>query len=107
MWENPTVFRGIQVRSRGSSYAQVCTQFIQGDVPLDPGRLSAWDEKTEIFGGRPKLSTRLSPAVDNLINRLKINRLRFTPLAAMRCVPNPYDLVKGLQEQGITSTKRR
>jgi hypothetical protein len=34
--ESPTVFREIQVRSRGSSYAQVCTQFIQGIVPMDP-----------------------------------------------------------------------
>jgi hypothetical protein len=62
---SPTVFRGIQVRSRGSSYAQVCTQFIQGNVPIDPDRLCAWDEKIGIFGGRPKLSTWLSPAVDN------------------------------------------
>ena len=29
----PTEFREIQVRSGGSSYAQVCTQFIQGNVP--------------------------------------------------------------------------
>jgi hypothetical protein len=83
----------------------VCTQFIQGDVPLDPGRLSLWDEETEIFGGRPKLSTWLSPAVDNLINLLKINRLRFTLLATMRRISDSYALVNGVQEQGITSTK--
>src|SRR5215211_6124441 len=34
--ESPIVFREIQVRSCGSSYAQVCTQFIQGNVPIDP-----------------------------------------------------------------------
>ena len=36
--ESPTVLREIQVRSRGSSYTQVCTQFIQEDIPMDPDR---------------------------------------------------------------------
>jgi hypothetical protein len=31
-----------------------------------------WDEKIEIFGGCLELSTQLSPAVDNLVNRLII-----------------------------------
>jgi hypothetical protein len=88
LWgKNPTVFRGIQVRSRGSSYAQVCTQFIQGNIPLDPDRLCAWDEKIGIIGGRAELSTPLSPAVDNLITLCEMNGLRFTRLATMRCIP--------------------
>jgi hypothetical protein len=85
--KDPTAFRGIQVRSRGSSYAQVCTQFIQGNVPMDPDRLCAWDEKIRITGGRPELSTPLSPPVDNLRKRCEIRELRFTLMATMRCFP--------------------
>jgi hypothetical protein len=66
---NPTVFRGIQVRKRGSSYAQVCTQLIQGNIPIDPDLLGTGDEKTGVTGGRFELSTSLSPAVDNSVNR--------------------------------------
>jgi hypothetical protein len=71
LWgEPPTVFRGIQVSNRGSRYAQVCTQFIQGNVRIDPDRLCDWGEKMGVIGGDSKLSTPFSPAVDNLINRL-------------------------------------
>jgi hypothetical protein len=83
----PTVFRGIQVCSRGSSYTQVCTQFIQGNVPMDPDRLCVWDEKLGITGGLPELSTSLSPPVDNSINRREINDFRFIPGATIRRVP--------------------
>jgi hypothetical protein len=85
--KDPTVFKGIQVRSRGSSYAQVRTQFIQGNVPMDPDRLCAWDEKIGITGGRRELSTRLSPPVDKLRNPCGINQLQFKLMATMRCVP--------------------
>jgi hypothetical protein len=90
--ESPIVFREIQVRSCGSSYAQVCTQFIQGNVPIDPDRLCAWDEKIGIFGGRLELSTWLSPAVDNSINRWRIRGLRFIPGATMRRILTPITL---------------
>ena len=69
---DPTLFRGMQVRDRGSSYTQVCTQFIQGNVPIDPDGLCLWDEKMGITDGRLELSTPLSPAVDNLIKLCKI-----------------------------------
>jgi hypothetical protein len=85
--KDPTAFKGIQVRGRGSSYAQVCTQFIQGNIPLDPDRLCAWDEKIGITGGRPELSTWLSPPVDNLRNRCKIKQLQFIFMATIRCFP--------------------
>jgi hypothetical protein len=103
--EKPTVFKGIQVRSRGSSYAQVCAQFIQGDVPIGPDRLCVWDEKKEIFGGRPKLSTWLSPVVDNLIKHLKNNMIRLMICATMRSVSESDNLLKGVEEQGITSAE--
>jgi hypothetical protein len=90
--ESPIVFREIQVRSCGSSYAQVCTQFIQGNVPIDPDRLCAWDEKIGIFGGRLELSTWLSPAVDNSINRWRIRGLRFIPATTMRRILGPITL---------------
>jgi len=34
--ESPILSRGMQVRGCGSSYAQACTQFIQGIIPMDP-----------------------------------------------------------------------
>jgi hypothetical protein len=54
---------------------------------MDPDRLCVWDEKIGITGGRPKLFTPLSPAVDNPINRCKIYKLRFILLTTMRRVP--------------------
>jgi hypothetical protein len=87
MGKTPTVFRSIQVRNRGSSYAQVCTQFIQGNTPMDPDRLCVWGEKIGITGGYPGLSTRLSPPVDNFINRRRANRLRLTIMATIKSVP--------------------
>jgi hypothetical protein len=84
---SPPVLREIQVRSRGSSYAQVCTQFIQGNVPMDPDRLCAWDEKIGSTGRRLELSTQLSPPVDNLRNRCGINQLQFMFMPTMRCIP--------------------
>ena len=45
---------------------------------MNPDRLCAWDEKIGIFGGRPELSTALSPVVDNLQNLWKLRYLRLT-----------------------------
>jgi hypothetical protein len=61
---------------------------------MNPDRLCAWDERIGIFGGRPELSTSLSPAVDNLINRCKIKGFRFILCATMGYVPSPQDVVK-------------
>ena len=77
----------MQVRNRGSSYAQVCTQFIQGNIPINPDLLCAWDEKIGIIDGYPGLSTPLSPAVDNRINLCKMRRLWFPSRTAMRYIP--------------------
>jgi hypothetical protein len=54
---------------------------------MDPDRLCAWDEKIGITGGRCRLSTPLSPAVDNLINRCETSQLQFISLATMRRIP--------------------
>jgi hypothetical protein len=54
---------------------------------MDPDRLCAWGEKIGITGGRRKLSTPLSPAVDNRINRCETIELQFIFLATMSRVP--------------------
>jgi hypothetical protein len=61
---------------------------------MNPDRLCAWDEQIGIFGGRLELSTSLSPAVDNFVNRSKIKWFRFILCATMRYIPSPQDLVK-------------
>jgi hypothetical protein len=73
---------------------------------MNPDRLCAWSEQIGIFGGRPELSTSLSPTVDNFINRRKIKRFRFIPCATMRYIPSPQDFVKNASEQDFTAAER-
>jgi hypothetical protein len=54
---------------------------------MDPDRLCAWDVKIGITGGRSKLSTPLSPPVDNSRNRREVNTLRLILMPTMKLIP--------------------
>jgi hypothetical protein len=92
LWGKSHSVQGNSGKKSRKQLCTVCTQFIQGNVPMDPDRLCAWDEKIGIFGGRLELSTWLSPAVDNSINRCKIRGLRSIPCATIRCILSPITL---------------
>jgi hypothetical protein len=74
---------------------------------MNPDRLCVWDEQIGFFGGRPELSTSLSPAVDNLIKHRKIKRFRFLIRATIGYVSIPQDFIKRASEQGFSSAERR